>query len=523
MPRKPNARTFGQDLMHGEHPGIRPGRKRTRRDAVPGGSGGPNSAHRRFSDQHLARQQARQAGLVPAGLAFGQFNMTDGATRTISGTSITDPVLCELALRWFCPPGGVVWNPFMGESSIGIVASRLGYRYTAVDVRAEQVAANKAQSNVICPPDKYPPPRWLVGDGRTADPEECCRGAPDFVLSCPPYWGLELYSDLPQDLSTMDYPEFLAAYRESIARACEALKPDRFACFIVGEVRHPDTGNYVGFVPDTIRAFTDAGMGFYNEAILVTACGSLPVRTRKQFEASRKLGRTHQSVLFFVKGDARRATAAVGAVDFGEPDDGGDAAGQVDESNALSINANAESVEPTRVDVPTRWRVSAAWAAKAHECTAAGIAARCHGNCCRTMAFWPPNSATAPGATGCPKLGPDGCTFAQADKPVTCLLYPFVVNKSGTIVLHQRATFAKGVCCGNYGNGPPLIDAARGGLVELFGEEQYARVRADVLGGRDGFFDVPPAVAAAWVRERELAAMKAPPQPRSDVPAPAGA
>jgi hypothetical protein len=67
----------------------------------------------------------------------------------------------------------------------------------------------------------------------------------------------------------------------------------------------------------------DAGFGYYNEAILVTAAGSLPVRTRRQFEASRKLGRTHQSAVLFVKGDAKLATAAIGPVEFGEgaPDD----------------------------------------------------------------------------------------------------------------------------------------------------------------------------------------------------------
>ncbi|HXF87125.1 MAG TPA: hypothetical protein VNK48_02075 [Xanthobacteraceae bacterium] len=45
-----------------------------------------------------------------------------------SGTSIFDPVLCEIAYRWFCPPGGSVLDPFAGGSVRGIVASRLGRR-----------------------------------------------------------------------------------------------------------------------------------------------------------------------------------------------------------------------------------------------------------------------------------------------------------------------------------------------------------------------------------------------------------
>jgi hypothetical protein len=59
-------------------------------------------------------------------------------------------------------------------------------------------------------------------------------------------------------------------------------------------------------------------MPLYNEAILVTAVGSLPIRVGRQFEAGRKLGKTHQNVLVFLKGDARRATAAIGPVESGE-------------------------------------------------------------------------------------------------------------------------------------------------------------------------------------------------------------
>jgi hypothetical protein len=52
----------------------------------------------------------------------------------------------------------------------------------------------------------------------------------------------------------------------------------------------------------------DAGARFYNEAILITAVGSLPVRINGQWSASRKLGKTHQNILIFCKGDPRAAT-----------------------------------------------------------------------------------------------------------------------------------------------------------------------------------------------------------------------
>lgn len=39
----------------------------------------------------------------------------------MTGTSIFDPVLCELAYRWFCPQGGLVLDPFAGGSVRGIL------------------------------------------------------------------------------------------------------------------------------------------------------------------------------------------------------------------------------------------------------------------------------------------------------------------------------------------------------------------------------------------------------------------
>jgi hypothetical protein len=223
--------------------------------------------------------------------------------------------LTELAYRWFCPPGGLILDPFAGGSVRGIVASKLGRQYLGVELRAEQVAANRVQAEVIC---DAPLPKWVIGDSRKIDQIAPGVGA-DFLFSCPPYADLEVYSDDPADLSTMAYPAFREAYFEIVDRSAQLLKDDRFACFVVGEVRGKD-GAYLGFVPDTIEAFRRAGLRFYNEAILVTAAGSLPIRAGKQFAVGRKFGKTHQNVLVFIKGDPRAATAAIGEVEMGEID-----------------------------------------------------------------------------------------------------------------------------------------------------------------------------------------------------------
>ena len=226
--------------------------------------------------------------------------------------SIFDPVLAELAYRWFCPPGGTVLDPFAGGSVRGVVASRLGRQYVGVDLSESQILANRGQED-IC---RDPMPTWIHGDSRTALPADMDA---DLVFSCPPYGDLEVYSDDEDDISTMPHDKFIEAYREIIAAACARLKDDRFAAFVVGDFRDKK-GNYRNFISDTIQAFLDAdpSISLYNEAILVNAIGSLPIRAGKQFQAGRKLGKLHQNVLVFCKGDGRRATEAIGDVECGE-------------------------------------------------------------------------------------------------------------------------------------------------------------------------------------------------------------
>lgn len=236
--------------------------------------------------------------------------------KTQTGTSIFDPVVCEIVYRWFCPPDGRILDPFAGGSVRGIVAAYLGRQYTGIDLRGEQVAANIAQAQAL---NVDPQPEWITGDSAHLD--TLSSGLYDLVFTCPPYADLERYSDDPNDLSTMEYHEFLAVYRQIIHLACQQLRQDRFAGIVVGDIRDKK-GLYRNFVSDTIAAFQDAGLELYNEAILVTQAASLAIRAGKQFTASRKLGKQHQNVLIFVKGQPDAAVAACGTVDVTMPDDG---------------------------------------------------------------------------------------------------------------------------------------------------------------------------------------------------------
>ncbi len=293
--------------------------------AVYGGGGftgdkGPTTGHNiasaggltfgAFSDAFGNRGGSR-AGLTYSGREvsrFDRYREKESTTKTTeeSGTSVFDPVLCELSYRWFSPPGGSIIDPFAGGSVRGIVASALGRKYYGCDLSALQISANKEQAELA----EGPPPTWVCGDAIDIATLFPYLKA-DFMFSCPPYADLERYSDDPRDLSTMDYAAFMEAYSNIIRECAELLVPNSFACFVVGDVRGKD-GNYYGFPHDTVAAFKAAGMPLYNEAVLVTSVGSLPVRIDGQFSKWRKLGKTHQNILVFVKGDARKAALRCG-------------------------------------------------------------------------------------------------------------------------------------------------------------------------------------------------------------------
>jgi DNA modification methylase len=224
------------------------------------------------------------------------------------GTSVFDPVICEVAYRWFSPEGGDILDPFAGGSVRGIIASKLNRNYTGYDIRPEQVDSNYEQSE-IANPDFLP--QWIASDIR--DDKKTIDY--DFVFTCPPYADLEVYSDDPRDLSTMPYEQFLEQYKEIFAAAVSKLKNNRFVGIVISDVRSKKkSGHYYGLVADTINVMREIGCELYNDIIIVDPVGTLAIRSEAQMRASRKVGRGHQHLLIFVKGDAKQATKDLGEI-----------------------------------------------------------------------------------------------------------------------------------------------------------------------------------------------------------------
>ena len=213
-------------------------------------------------------------------------------------------------IQWFCPIGGKVIDPFAGGSVRGIVSAMLGRQYYGNDLRQEQIDANEENWKLLDGQRDFygttmTAPVWTVGDSAEIDRIIKERDF-DMLMTCPPYADLEKYSDDPRDISNMDYTEFVRCYREIIRRSCAMLKTNAFAAIVVGEVRDKE-GNYRNFVGDTIKAFEDCGLHWYNNMVLLNAVATAALRAARQFDGGRKVVTCHQHVLVFIKGDAKKA------------------------------------------------------------------------------------------------------------------------------------------------------------------------------------------------------------------------
>lgn len=240
---------------------------------------------------------------------FLELHYDRDAAQMHPGISVFDPVLCEVVYRWFVPKGGHILDPFAGEATKGVVAAYLGHPYTGVELRPEQITENERVAATMPRSSTWADPAWHQGDAARLADYLPAGERYDAIFTSPPYYDLEVYSTSAKDGSAMvSYADYMRFYAAAFRAAVERLKDNRFLVVKVGEIRNKRTGVQRNFVGDNIRTFLDLGLHYYNEAVLVTAVGSLAIRAGRAMAATRKLGKGHQNVLVFWKGDPERLT-----------------------------------------------------------------------------------------------------------------------------------------------------------------------------------------------------------------------
>lgn len=214
-------------------------------------------------------------------------------------TSILDPVMCEVILSWFTNEGFKTLDPFAGDAVFGFCSAYKNRPFTGIELRSEQVEFNQTLIDTHNLNGKYICDDSLNIDNHIED------DSMDFIFSCPPYADLEIYSELENDLSNMSYDDFFKTIEQILQKTIKKLKENRFAVIVMGEVRHKNTGVYLGIIPKIIQIMCNAGLHYYNEIILQTPIGNLHMRAGAYMSNARKIGKQHQNILVFYKGNPK--------------------------------------------------------------------------------------------------------------------------------------------------------------------------------------------------------------------------
>ena len=228
------------------------------------------------------------------------------------GVSILDPVMAEIVCRWFGFKNCQTFDCFAGDSVFGFVSAYLGNQFTGIELREQQASLNNERvAEMIA--------RYICDDGQNVakhiNPE-----SQDLLFSCPPYFDLEKYSDLPNDASNQDsYEDFIQILKNAFTAAVGCLKNNRFAVICVGDVRDRKTGFYYDFCGDIKRIFKEAGVLLYNEIILVEQTASTALRAARYME-TRKVAKTHQHILVFFKGNPKDIKKEYPKIEYTEED-----------------------------------------------------------------------------------------------------------------------------------------------------------------------------------------------------------
>lgn len=229
------------------------------------------------------------------------------------GVSLLDPVLSEIVCKWFGLEHCKTFDCFAGDTVFGFVSAKVGNEFTGIELRQEQADYNNSRVEGMSA-------RYICDDGQNVA-QHIKPQSQDLLFSCHPYFDLEVYSDLPNDASNQgSYEDFIKILRNAFTAAVGCLKNNRFAVITIGDMRNKRTGFYYDFRGDIIKIFEAAGMYLYNEIILVETGASTALRASRYMDR-RKVGKMHQNVLVFYKGDTNKIKDTFPKIEYSPEDE----------------------------------------------------------------------------------------------------------------------------------------------------------------------------------------------------------
>lgn len=143
-----------------------------------------------------------------------------------------------------------IFDPFAGWGERHCSALQFGKNYTGYDINPEAI--------------KFADENFGVKN-TLANSLSDTIPAFDGLITCPPYWNLEVYSDQGIE-ARKTWREFLAGYGSILSGCSDAAKPGATFCIMVGDWR--DGGTYYDLAHQTRNALSHCGLTQIDEVIV---------------------------------------------------------------------------------------------------------------------------------------------------------------------------------------------------------------------------------------------------------------
>jgi len=220
-------------------------------------------------------------------------------------------LLARFLIKKFTMQNDLILDPFLNRGEIGIVANVLKRHFKGIDISKLYVDfVNKRWDTLLKEKNEMIKPNYSfdasLGDATLMTGIK--DNSIDDIITSPPYWYMEIYNDVPGELSHYKkYKDFLIEYEKFIKRAYEVMKPldigdyKHFFVIITGNVRGRK-GFTIPFTNHTQRLAVKHGFKLWDEIIYVRK-EMATVFTYKREEVMKRVKRVHETVSIFVKVD----------------------------------------------------------------------------------------------------------------------------------------------------------------------------------------------------------------------------
>lgn len=200
--------------------------------------------------------------------------------------------LTENIVKYWSMEGDVIVDPFCGRATRAFVSSKLNRKYQGYEVSPlthKRVEEHLAKHNLTA--------QVFLEDGCKLN--QTPDSSTDLVMTCPPYYCLEVYEDAPEQLSRLpDYISFLDKIDECSKNCFRVLKAGKFCAWVVADFRHK--GQFISFSSHCITSFKAAGFVHWDTVIIKNFSPFAALQMGK-VASKRYTSKIHEYLLIFRK------------------------------------------------------------------------------------------------------------------------------------------------------------------------------------------------------------------------------